>query len=377
VCFHHSDFDAHEHVAFAHDDASGLTAIIAIHDTRLGPALGGTRFWRYADTDAAISDALRLSRGMTYKNAVVGLNWGGGKAVIIGDPARDKSPALWRAYAEALNRLGGLFLTGEDVGMTVADVDAVRRHCPYIVGSSSGAAASGDPSPFTAEGVFLGLGATAKAARGVADLTGIRVGVLGLGSVGWKLAEKLHGAGAKLIVADLDADKAKRAADAFGAETAAPDTLIRCEMDVFSPCALGGTLDESAVEGLKAFAIAGAANNQLATPDMDLALAQRGILYAPDYVVNAGGVQRRRRGGRRLRRRQRDGPRAPDSRNADRDLQPRQGDRTADQREVADAVAGSVCRRRHRPPRRKAFNRLRTDRPWTIRPTPPPAWGVR
>lgn len=377
MCFHHSDFDAHEHVAFAHDDASGLTAIIAIHDTRLGPALGGTRFWRYADTDAAISDALRLSRGMTYKNAVVGLNWGGGKAVIIGDPARDKSPALWRAYAEALNRLGGLFLTGEDVGMTVADVDAVRRHCPYIVGSSSGAAASGDPSPFTAEGVFLGLGATAKAARGVADLTGIRVGVLGLGSVGWKLAEKLHGAGAKLIVADLDADKAKRAADAFGAETAAPDTLIRCEMDVFSPCALGGTLDESAVEGLKAFAIAGAANNQLATPDMDLALAQRGILYAPDYVVNAGGVLNVAAEAEgdydadsvmaRVRR-------IPETLTAIFNRAKATGRPTS---EVADAVAGSVCRRRHRPPRRKAFNRLRTDRPWTIRPTPPPAWGVR
>jgi len=290
VCFDHVDFDAHEHVAIAHDDASGLKAIIAVHDTRLGPALGGTRFWRYDDTDAAIGDALRLSRGMTYKNAVVGLNWGGGKAVIVGDPKQDKSPALWRAYGEALNRLGGLFVTGEDVGMTVADVDAVRRHSPYIAGSSSCAAASGDPSPFTAEGVFLGLIATVKAALGGSDLTGLRVGVLGLGSVGWKLADKLHRAGARLIVADVDADKTKRAADAFGAAVATPAALIGCEMDVFSPCALGGTLDERAVDSLKAFAIAGAANNQLATPDIDAALAQRGILYAPDYVVNAGGV---------------------------------------------------------------------------------------
>ena len=312
MCFDHVDFDAHEHVAIAHDDVSGLKAIIAVHDTRLGPALGGTRFWRYAETltldgttfvglggtrfwryaetEAAIGDALRLSRGMTYKNAVVGLNWGGGKAVIVGDPKHDKSPALWRAYGAALNRLGGLFVTGENVGMTVADVDAVRRHSSYIVGGSSGAAASGDPSPFTAEGVFLGLVATVKAAHGVADLTGIRVGVLGLGSVGWKLCEKLHRAGARLIVADIDADKAQRAADAFGADVATPDALIGCEMEVFSPCALGGTLDERAVENLKAFAVAGAVNNQLATPNIDQALAQRGILYAPDYVVNACGV---------------------------------------------------------------------------------------
>ncbi len=290
MAFDHAEFDKHEGLTFAHDAASGLNAIIAIHDTRLGPALGGTRFWNYGTSADALTDVLRLSRGMTYKNAIAGLNFGGGKAVIWGAPETAKSPALWRAYGRALNDLGGRFVTGEDVGLTVGDVDEVMKTSRFISGSSTGPAASGDPSGFTAEGVFLGLKATAKAAFGGTDVKGLRVGVLGLGAVGWKLAGKLHDAGASLVVADIDAEKAARAGELFGASVSDPAFLAAEDMDLFAPCALGGVINEAALSRLKAKAIAGAANNQLATRDMDAALAAGGVLYAPDYVINGGGV---------------------------------------------------------------------------------------
>jgi leucine dehydrogenase len=290
MCFDHEEFDSHEEIVFVHDVVSGLKAIIAIHDTRLGPALGGTRYWPYADTEEACRDVLRLSKGMTYKNALAGLNFGGGKAVILAQSIQQKSPALLRAYAEALNCLKGRFITGEDVGVSVADVDRIRMHTPFIAGTSTTKAASGDPSRVTAEGVFLSLATTAEAAFGGTDLQGVRVGVQGLGAVGWKLAEKLHNAGATLVVSDIDPAKTAKAAEVFGATIVDPDAILTQDMDVFAPCGLGRILDEKSVAGLRARAVAGAANNQLASPEVDRLLFQRGVLYAPDYVINAGGV---------------------------------------------------------------------------------------
>ncbi|MBL4719932.1 MAG: Glu/Leu/Phe/Val dehydrogenase [Alphaproteobacteria bacterium] len=288
--FEHVEFDSHEKILFIHDAVSNLRAIIAIHDTRLGPALGGTRFWNYADSADALGDALRLSKGMTYKNALAGLPFGGGKAVVLIDPAQGKSPALLRAYAEALNQLDGQFITGEDVGMTVADVDQIRVHTPFIAGSSTTRAASGDPSRFTAEGVYRCLLETAEVAFGSMDLNGARIGVQGLGAVGWKLAEKLYKAGATLLVSDLDRTKTRRAVDVFNAIETAPEWIMRQEMDIFAPCGLGRILSDESVAALKAKAVAGAANNQLSHPGVDQFLSQRGILYAPDFVINAGGV---------------------------------------------------------------------------------------
>ncbi len=284
------DFDNHEEVVSVSCTRSGLRAVIAIHSTALGPALGGIRCWSYDSGMEAIRDALRLSRGMTFKNALAGLDLGGGKSVILGDPKTARSPEALRAFAQAIDRLDGRYVGAEDVGMTVADIDMMRDVTPHVAGTSWGASASGDPSPHTAEGVFLGLKATVRAATGSDDLTDARIGVMGLGSVGWKLAGMLRDAGASLLVADINVPRTVRAAAHLGAEIVDPLRLPFAEMDVFAPCALGGVLTRDFAESAPVRMICGAANNQLATPDVDAALWDAGKLYAPDYLVNAGGV---------------------------------------------------------------------------------------
>ena len=288
--FDSSDYDNHEEVVTVCDADSGLRAVIAIHSTTLGPGLGGVRCLQYSRACDAVDDALRLSRGMTYKNALAGLDLGGGKSVILGDPKTAKSPAALRAFAAAIDRLDGRYIGAEDVGMTVADIDMMRDVTPYVAGTSWGAAASGDPSPYTAEGVFQGLKAAVEAKNGSDDLRDARIGVMGLGAVGWKLAHKLHEAGAKLIVADVNVPRTVRAAAEFGADIMDPAKLPFAEMDVFAPCALGGTLTRDFAETAVVPVICGAANNQLATPDVDGLMWEAGKLYAPDYLVNAGGV---------------------------------------------------------------------------------------
>ena len=284
------DFDDHEEVVSVSCARSGLRAVIAIHSTALGPALGGIRCWSYDSGSDAIRDALRLSRGMTFKNALAGLDLGGGKSVILGDPKTARSPEALRAFARAIDRLDGRYVGAEDVGMTVADIDMMRDVTPHVAGTSWGASASGDPSPHTAEGVFLALKATVKAQTGSDDLTDARIGVMGLGSVGWKLAERLHEAGASLLVADINVPRTVRAAAHLEADIVDPKRLPFAQMDVFAPCALGGVLTRDFAESAPVQMICGAANNQLATPDVDGLLWDAGKLYAPDYLVNAGGV---------------------------------------------------------------------------------------
>jgi leucine dehydrogenase len=284
--FAHPDFDDHEQVVFASDPATGLRAILAIHDTGLGPALGGCRVWSYATEADAVTDALRLSRGMSYKAALAGLALGGGKAVILTAPDRPKTPAMMRAMGRAVDRLGGRYITAEDVGSTVADMDEVARGTPHVAGHSQ---AEGDPSPFTARGVFLCLEAAVRHRLG-RDLAGIHVAVKGLGNVGFALAGMLHRAGARLTVADIDAARVARAREAFGAAGAPVERIAALPADVFAPCALGGDLSAASIPRLRAAVVCGAANNQLATPDDDRRLARAGVLYCPDYLVNAGGL---------------------------------------------------------------------------------------
>ena len=281
-------FDEHERIWCGRDDECGLTAIVAIHDTTLGPALGGTRIWPHQSFEAALTDALRLSRGMTYKAAVAGLPFGGGKAVIIADPKTEKTPALLAAYADMLAALQGQFFTAEDVGMTVADTDFLCTRTANVLGTTKGG--SGNPSPITAEGVFLGIKATLNHRRGSPDLSGIRVAVQGLGSVGSTLCKRLAGEGAALIVHDIDPSRMERTAKAFGAECVHAEEIIGAEADVFAPCALGGVLSRETIPLLRAEIVAGSANNQLARHEDARLLMERGILYAPDYVINSGGL---------------------------------------------------------------------------------------
>jgi leucine dehydrogenase len=288
--FDHPDFDDHEHVVFARDAASGLRAIIAVHSTRAGPACGGVRFWHYPDEEAALADALRLSRAMSYKNVMASLPLGGGKSVIMADAARTKTPELLHAFGRALDRLGGAYVAAEDVGITTDDIARVREVTPYVAGNPTGANASGDPSPFTARGVFLGILAAARFRLGARSLDGLTVGVQGLGAVGMKLAELLAAAGARLIVADLDPRRVEEARARLRAQSCPPDALPLQPMEIFAPCALGGVLTETVALALQATIVAGSANNQLATPAAGVLLQRRGILYAPDYVINAGGV---------------------------------------------------------------------------------------
>lgn len=290
--FSHPEFDAHEHVAFAYDRASGLRAIIAVHNTRLGRALGGCRMWPYASDDEALTDVLRLSRGMTYKAALAGLPQGGGKSVIIGDPRHQKTPALMQAMGRFVDSFGGTYVVAEDSGTGVEDMRlmaAVTRHVGGL-NDDVGGGHNGDPSPSTALGVFIGIRAAVRFALEREALPGLRVAIQGVGNVGYRLARLLHEAGARLWVSDLHPPAVERCVAEFGATAVSSSAIHEQDVDVFSPCALGAILNERTIPQIRARIVAGAANNQLDKPQHDHLLAQRGILYCPDYVINAGGV---------------------------------------------------------------------------------------
>ncbi|MGE0172869.1 MAG: Glu/Leu/Phe/Val dehydrogenase [Oligoflexales bacterium] len=280
----------HEQVVFCNDKASGLKAIIAIHDTTLGPALGGCRMWDYNSEEEALRDVLRLSRGMTYKAAITGLNLGGGKAVIIGDPKKLKSEVLFKTFGRFIDSLGGRYITAEDVNIRVRDMEIVATETPYVTGISSHQG-SGDPSPVTAMGVYYGIKASVKHKLGKDNLRGLKVAIQGCGAVGSNLAQLLHNDGVKLYVSDLAEEKAKQVADRLGAELVDLNKIHALSVDVFAPCALGGVINDETIADLKATIIAGAANNQLLDEELHgKKLKERGILYAPDYVINAGGL---------------------------------------------------------------------------------------
>jgi len=280
----------YEQLVFCHDKTSGLKALIAIHDTTLGPALGGTRMWNYATEDEAIEDVLRLSRGMTYKAAAAGLNLGGGKAVIIGDSKTEKTEELWRAFGRFVQSLGGRYITAEDVGTSVQDMDYVNLETDFVTGVSKAKGSSGDPSPKTAWGTFRGMQACAKEAWGSDDLKGKVVAVQGVGHVGHYVCEYLHQAGAKLIICDIQQDVIDRVVSAVGAEVVAPDAIYDVQCDIFAPCALGAVINDNTIDRLKCKIIAGASNNVLAENRHGDMLEEKGIIYAPDYVINAGGL---------------------------------------------------------------------------------------
>jgi leucine dehydrogenase len=285
------EFDAHELVVFGHDAASGLRAIIAIHSTALGPAAGGCRMWPYASTAEAVADVLRLSRGMSYKNALAGLKFGGGKAVIIGDARKGKTPELFEAFGRFVDSLGGRYVTAEDVGTTTHDMTQVARGTRYVAGlGAAPGEAGGDPGPKTALGVFLGLKAAVKFRLGRADLTDVSVAVQGAGGVGYHLCGMLAAEGAKLSVADVRPVALQRVCDEFKARAVAVEEVLFEDVDVLSPCALGAVLSAQSIPRLRARVVAGAANNQLAQGQDGAALPAAGILYAPDYVINAGGI---------------------------------------------------------------------------------------
>src|SRR6478752_2817879 len=277
----------HEQVVMCHDKSSGYRGVIAIHDTTLGPALGGARFWHYASDEEAIIDALRLSRGMTYKNAVAGLNLGGGKSVIIGDNRTVKREMIFRAHGRFVDSLGGRYITAEDVGTSTADMDYVHMETKNVTGL---AGRSGDPSPVTAHGVFRAIQASAKERWGSDDLNGRAVSVQGCGHVGYYLAKELHEAGAKLIVTDIDAERVKQVVNEFGARAVGPEEIYGVQADLFAPCALGGIINDKTIPQLKVQIVCGAANNVLLEEKHGDALEKMDILYTPDYVANAGGV---------------------------------------------------------------------------------------
>jgi len=282
----------HEQVVFCHDRASGLRAIVAIYSTALGPALGGTRFYPYASEEEALADVLNLSRSMAYKNALAGLDHGGGKAVIWGDPATDKTEALLRAYGRFVQSLGGRYITACDVGTYVEDMDVVARECAYVTGRSASDGGAGDSSVLTAWGVFQGMRASAEAQWDSTELRGRRVGVAGVGKVGRHLVRHLVEGGAEVVVTDVNSAAVAAIIAAHPEVSSVPDVdaLVRADLDVYSPCALGGALSDDVVSVLRARVVCGAANNQLAHPGVEKLLAERGVLYAPDYVVNSGGV---------------------------------------------------------------------------------------
>jgi len=290
--FGSSHKDAHEQVVFCADEQSGLRAIIAIHNTALGPALGGTRFYPYAGEQAALADVLNLARGMSYKNALAGLDLGGGKAVIIGDPGRDKSEALLRAYGRFVQSLGGRYLTACDVGTYSEDMDLIARESRFVTGRTLANGGAGDSSVLTAFGVFQGMRASAERVFGTPSLHGRRVGVEGVGKVGHRLVELLREDGAEVVVCDVSPQAIERVRQRHPEVDVVVDAraLTEADIDVFAPCALGGALDDVTVARLRAKVVCGAANNQLAHPGVEKQLDERGILYAPDYVVNSGGV---------------------------------------------------------------------------------------
>lgn len=280
----------YEQLIMCQDKESGLKAIIAIHDTTLGPALGGCRMWTYASEEQAIEDALRLARGMTYKNAAAGLNLGGGKTVIIGDPFKDKNEEMFRALGRFIQGLNGRYITAEDVGTTVSDMDMIHEETNFVTGISPAFGSSGNPSPITAYGVYLGMKAAAKEAFGEESLKGKKIAVQGLGNVAYTLCEYLHKDGAQLIVTDINEKAVDRVVENFGATAVAPDEIYKQEADIFAPCALGAIINDETIPQLKAKVIAGSANNQLQESRHGQILHEKGILYAPDYVINAGGV---------------------------------------------------------------------------------------
>jgi leucine dehydrogenase len=280
----------YEQLVFCHDKATGLRAIIAIHDTTLGPALGGCRMYPYASEDEAVVDVLRLARGMTYKAAASGLNLGGGKSAIIGDPEHDKSEELFRSFGRYLETLGGRYIVAEDVGTSTEDMEYIRIETSHVVGVDVTHGGSGDPSPFTALGVLRGIKACAEEVFGSPSLEDRMVAVQGLGHVGWHLCEMLHKEGAGLFVADLREEVVERARQEFGAKPVEPDEILSIPCDVFVPCALGAVVNDETLPNFRCRIIAGSANNVLLEPRHGEALAERDILYAPDYVINAGGL---------------------------------------------------------------------------------------
>lgn len=286
------DFDGHEGVHFFHDAETGLRAIIAIHSTHLGPGAGGTRFWHYENRETAVTDALRLSRGMSFKNAMAGLPLGGGKAVILADRNRTKTPEMMAAFGRMVDSLCGVYITAEDVGINTADMVEISKQTKYVSGLpiSDQSDAGGDPGPFTAMGVYLGLKAAVKYKLGRDSVEGVHVAIQGVGSVGGRVARLLAKDGAQLSIADIDRDHANVLAGEIGATVVGLDEIMRVEADVFSPNALGAILDEVSIAHLNVPIVAGAANNQLAMPEDGQRIFDRDILFAPDYVINSGGI---------------------------------------------------------------------------------------
>ena len=287
--FDNPAFENHEGVHAVFDETTGLKTIIAIHSTARGPAAGGCRMWPYESDDAALTDALRLSRAMSYKNAMADIPLGGGKSVIIGDARSQKTPALFEAFGRAVDGLGGQYWTAEDVGVSPDDLMSARKQTRYVAGLEGHAAASGDPSPVTAEGVFRGVALSVRRALN-RDLDGVTVAIQGVGHVGAYLADKLHAAGAKLVITDTNPEALRAVAERTGARIVSPADIFEAQADVFAPCALGGAINAETLPRLKARIVAGGANNQLATPEVGRALFERGMLYAPDYVINGGGI---------------------------------------------------------------------------------------
>ncbi|UOM37242.1 Glu/Leu/Phe/Val dehydrogenase [Acuticoccus sp. I52.16.1] len=288
--FDHPAFDGHERVVALNDAATGLRAFVAIHSTALGPAGGGCRLWHYEDAGAALGDALRLSRGMSYKNALAGVPMGGGKAVILGPVPDERRADVFTAFGRAVDALNGRYVTAEDVGVAPADLAHVATVTRYVSGIVAREGVGGNPAPFTARGVCIGLEAAARFAFGRRDLEGLRVAIQGLGGVGMNLAAALHARGARLVVADLATARRDEACDRFAATPAALDEILLADVDILAPCALGGVLTEDIARRMRAGVIAGGANNQIADAAAERALFERGITYAPDYVVNAGGI---------------------------------------------------------------------------------------
>ena len=284
-------FDNHEQIVFCHDKDTGLKAIIGIHNTVLGPALGGTRMWKYNNEWEALNDVLRLSRGMTYKSAISGLDLGGGKAVIIGDAKTDKNPELMQKFGEFVHSLSGKYITAEDVGMVTADMDTVRDVTPYVTGISEARGGSGNPSPVTAYGVYMGMKAAAKYQFGSDNLAGKKILVQGIGHVGETLVSHLCQEGALVQMVDLSAQRLEEVSQKYGAQIFTGDDMYSADVDIYAPCALGATINDDTVYKIKAKVIAGAANNQLANENVHGSILQeRGIVYAPDFLINAGGI---------------------------------------------------------------------------------------
>ncbi|EAR61038.1 Glu/Leu/Phe/Val dehydrogenase dimerization domain-containing protein [Neptuniibacter caesariensis] len=293
--FSHNEFDNHEQVVFCHDESTGLKAIIAIHNTNRGPALGGCRMWNYVDDQEALNDVLRLSKGMTYKSALANLDLGGGKSVIIGDPRKHKSEELLKAMGRFLERTGNQYIAAEDSGTSVPDLQVMGIETNNVAGVTErtgidGLPCNGDPSPATAYGTFAGLKAAVQYKLDRTDLTGLKVAIQGVGNVGYRLAEHLHKAGAQLFVTDIHEEQVDKAVRELGATAVSQKEILSLDVDVLAPCALGAVLNDESIPLIKAQVIAGASNNQLAAQRHDLMLRERGILYAPDYAINAGGI---------------------------------------------------------------------------------------